>query len=156
MRLRGSMPSVPNSPHQNWCVDHRFRTRGTPTLSFARDGRGSAEGVLANHLGNVRVVTLGLLQLALHDAHLADVLDEALRTRVAADHALEPRGERQLAPRASGGAAELDVDERPRAVDRAPLAHGRRARRARVGERLDRVEATELRGRAPLVGVDRA
>ena len=104
---------------------------------------GAAERVLPNHLGNVRVLTLDLLQLGLHHAHLVDVLDQPLRAGVAADHPLPALAERQLAPRAALRAGELHVDERARAVDRAPLADGLRARRARVGERGDGVEAAE-------------
>src|SRR5215813_15112502 len=96
-----------------------------PTRSLVRDGGGvdPAERVLPNHLGNVRVLTLDLLELRLHHAHLVDVLDEPLGARVAADHALPAFGQRQLAPRATLGARQLDVAERARAVDRAPLAH---------------------------------
>src|SRR5262245_17651051 len=129
------MPSAVNRPTQNWWVDQRFRTRGTPMRSLDRDGAGSAERVLPNPLGNVRVVTLDVLQLGLHLPHLVDVLDQSLWARVAADHALPARRQRQLAPLPSGRARELDVDERARAVDRAPLADGFGRRRARVGER---------------------
>src|SRR5262245_34822727 len=124
------MPSSPNSATQNWWVDQRFRTRGMPTRSLLRDddlglSRGDeAEGVLANHLGNVRVATLDLLELGFHNAQLGHVLHQALGARVAADDALVAGGERQLAPRPPGRAGQLHVDERPRAVDRAPLAHG--------------------------------
>src|SRR5687768_16837389 len=83
---------------------------------------GPAERVLPNHFGNVRVLTLDLLELRLHHPHLVDVLDEPLRAGVTADHALPALGQRQLAPRPALGARELDIDERPRAVDRAPLA----------------------------------
>src|SRR5262245_64509890 len=100
-----------------------------PTRSLFRDGPGAdpAERVLPNHLGNVRVLTLDLLELRLDHAHLVDVLDEPLRARVAADDPLPARCQRQLAPLAALGARQLDVDERPRAVDRAPLAHRRGA-----------------------------
>src|SRR5689334_23361280 len=97
-----------------------------PTRSLLRDGGGAdpAERVLANHLGNVRVLTLDLLELRLDHPHLVDVLDEALRARVAADHALVALGQLQLAPRAALAARQRHVDERARAVDRAPLADG--------------------------------
>src|ERR671918_1228700 len=97
-----------------------------PTRSLLRDGGGAdpAERVLANHFGNVRVLTLDLLELRLHHPHLVDVLDEALGTRVAADHALPALGQRHLAPGPALGAGQLDVDERAGAVDRAPLADG--------------------------------
>src|SRR5262245_51876296 len=96
-----------------------------PILRSARDGGGAggAERVLPNHLGNVRILTLDLLELGLHLAQLVGVLDQTLRARVAADDALPARCERQLAPRAAAGIRELHVDERARAVDRAPLAH---------------------------------
>src|SRR5215470_6859523 len=99
------MPSAVKKPCQNWCVDQRFRTRGMPIRSSARRdgfGAGAAEGVLANHLGNVRVLTLDLLELRLHRPHLVRVLDESLRTGVSADHALPAGGQRDLAPRATG------------------------------------------------------
>src|SRR5437016_5480656 len=147
------MPSAPNSPHQNWCVDHMFRTRGTPTLSSARDGRGSAEGVLANHLGNVRVVTLDLLELPFHDAHLVHVFHEPLGAGVAADHALPALGDGHLRPWTTLGPGKLHVDERARAVDGAPLADGLGTRGARVGQGGDRVEPAEARGAAALAPV---
>src|SRR5262245_15864713 len=158
MTLRGSTPSEVRNPIQNWWVFQRFRTRGMPTRSLVRDGGGvdPAERVLANHLGNVRVLTLDLLELRLHHAHLVDVLDETLRTRVAADHTLPARRQRQLAPLAALRARQLDVDERPRAVDRAPLADGRGARGAVVGQRGNRVEAPEVRRLAALLPVGRA
>src|SRR3989441_169240 len=126
-----------------------------PIRSLFRSGGGvdPAERVLPNHLGNVRVLTLDLLELRLHHAHLVDVLDEPLGARVAADHPLPARRQRQLAPLAALGARQLDVDERPRAVDRAPLADGLGAGRAVVGERGDRVEAAEVRGLAALLPV---
>src|SRR4029450_11170577 len=129
-----------------------------PTRSLFRAGGGGdpAERVLANHLGHVRVLTLDLLELRLHHAHLVDVLHETLGTRVAADDALPAGGERELAPLAALGARQLDVDEGARAVDRAPLADGRRAGRAGVGQRGDRVEAPEVRRLAPLLPVRRA
>src|SRR5439155_5728108 len=131
-----------------------------PTRSLVRDGGGGdpAERVLANHLGNVRVLTLDLLELRLHHAHLVDVLHEPLRTRVAADDALPAGGERELAPLAALGVRQLDVDEGARAVDRAPLADGRRAGRAGVGQGRDGVEAAEARSlaaRAPIAGAER-
>src|SRR5262249_56931730 len=94
-----------------------------PIRSLFRDGPGAdpAERVLANHLGNVRVLTLDLLELRLHHAHLVDVLDEPLGTRVAADHALPARRQRQLAPLPPPGALQLRVCERPSSVDRSPL-----------------------------------
>src|SRR5438552_1666679 len=106
---------------------------------LARDGAGAdpAEGVLANHLRHVGIVTLDLLELRLDHAHLVDVLDETLGARVAADHALPTRRERQLAPRPALGAGQLHVDERARAVDRAPLADrlgGAAGRRCRTAE----------------------
>src|SRR5262245_40890993 len=122
-----------------------LRTRGMPTRSLARDGAGSAERVLPNQLGNVRVVTLDVLQPGFDLTHLVDVFDQSLGTGVAADHPLPARGERNLAPLAALGAGELNVDERAGAVDRAPLAHGRGARRARVGQGRDRGEAAEAR-----------
>src|SRR5215468_12464295 len=129
-----------------------------PIRSLFRAGPGAdpAERVLPNHLGHVRVLTLDLLELRLHHAHLVDVLDETLGARVAADHALPARRQRQLAPLAALGARQLDVDERPRAVDRTPLADGLRTRRAVVGQPGDRVEAAEVRGLAALLPVGRA
>src|SRR5437899_3863299 len=122
-------------------------------------GADPAERVLPNHLGNVRVLTLDLLELRLEHADLVDVLDEPLGTRVVADDALPAGRQRQLAPLAALGARELDVDERPRAVDRAPLADGRGAGRARVGQRRDGVEAPEVRRFAalpPVAGAERS
>src|SRR5262249_43067519 len=148
IRLRGSTPSAPNSPTQNWWVDQTFRTRGMPTRSLDRDGAGATERVFPNHVGHVRVVTLDVLQPGFHLTHLVDVLDESLGTGVAADHALPTGGQGHLAPRAAGRPGQLDVDERASAVDRAPLADGLRARRARVGECLDRIEAAEARAGA--------
>src|SRR5206468_3443135 len=138
-----------------------FRTRGMPIRSLFRGDDGGAdpaERVLPNHLGNVRVLTLDLLELRLHHAHLVDVLDEPLGTRVVADDSLPAGRQRQLAPLAALGARQLDVDERPRAVDRAPLADGLGAGGAGVGQRGDRVEAAEVRGLAallPLAGAER-
>src|SRR5688572_12243029 len=109
---------------------------------------GPAERVLANHFGNVRVLTLDLLELRLDHAHLVDVLDEALRARVAADHALVAFRQGQLAPRAALATRKLDVDERPRAVDGAPLADRLRAGRAGVLQPGDGGEAQERRGLA--------
>src|SRR5437867_85740 len=157
--LRGSTPSAVNRPIQNWWVDQRLRTRGTPMRRLARDGAGAdpAERVLANHLGNVRVLTLDLLELRLHHAHLVDVLDEPLGARVAADHALPALGQRHLAPRAPLGAGQLDVDERARAVDRAPLADGLGGRGGGVGQGCDRVEAAAARRLAllpPVAGAE--
>src|SRR5262252_8724888 len=116
-----------------------------PTRSLDRDGAGSAERVLPNQLGNVRVVTFDVLQLRFDLTHLVGVLDEALRTRVAADDTLPAGQQRQLAPCPSGRAGQLDVDERARAVDRAPLADGLSTGRARVGERGDGGETPESR-----------
>src|SRR5206468_12774553 len=112
-----------------------------PSRSLLRDGGGAdpAERVLPNHLGNVRVVTLDLLELRLHDPHLVDVLDEALRARVAADHALPTLGQRQLAPPPSRAAGPPPADERARAVDRAPLTDRLSGRRAPVGHPRDRL-----------------
>src|SRR4029450_2967924 len=131
-----------------------------PTRSLFRAGGGGdpAERVLANHLGHVRVLTLDLLELRLHHAHLVDVLHEPLGTRVAADDALPAGGERELAPLAALGARQLDVDEGARAVDRAPLADGLGTGRAGVGQGRDGVEAAEARGlaaRAPIAGAER-
>src|SRR2546422_11180443 len=131
-----------------------------PTRSLLRDGGGAdpAERVLANHFGNVRVLTLDLLELRLHHAHLVDVLDESLGTRVAADDPLPARGQGHLAPLAALGAGKLDIDERPRAVDRAPLADGPGAGRGRVGQRRDGVEAADvgrLTARAPVARAER-
>src|SRR5437899_10226917 len=131
-----------------------------PIRSLLRDDGGAdpAERVLANHLGNVRVLTLDLLQLRLHHAHLVDVLDEPLRTGVVADDALPAGRQGHLAPLAALRARELDVDERPRAVDRAPLADGLDAGRARVSQRRDGVEAPEARrlaALAPVAGAER-
>src|SRR5262245_26167926 len=156
------MPSAPKKPTQNWWVDQRLRTRGIPTRRSARDdagvdfGAGAAERVLPNHLGNVRVVTLDLLELRLDDAQLVGVLDEPLGARVAADHALPAGQERQLAPGSAGRARDLDIDERARAVDRAPLADGRGAGRRLVDERLDGIEAAKPGGRAGPAPVGRA
>src|SRR5262249_56031798 len=111
-----------------------LRTRGMPTRSLDRDGAGSAERVLPNQLGNVRVVTLDVLQPGFHLAHLVDVLDQSLGTGVAADHALPAWDERDLAPLATFGPRKLHVDERAGAVARAPLAAGLGARRARLGQ----------------------
>src|SRR5438093_330196 len=144
-RLRGSTPSAPNRPTQNWCVDQTFRARGMPTRSLDRDGAGAAERVLPNQLGNVRVVTLDVLQPGFDLAHLVHVLDQSLGARVATDHPLPARGERDLAPLAARCAGQLHVDERAGAVDRAPLADGIGTRRARVAERRNRSEAAEAR-----------
>src|SRR5215475_9422285 len=131
-----------------------------PIRRLARDGpgldSGAAERVRPNHLGNVRVLTLDLLELRLHLAQLVDVLDQALGTGVAADHALPALGQRQLAPRPTRRAGELDVDERARAVDRAPLAHRLRRGGAVVDEGLHRLEAAEARDAAALAPVHRA
>src|SRR5260370_18897557 len=112
-RCRGSTPSSVKRPTQNWWVDQRFRTRGIPIRSLARDGRlsgpGAAERVLPNHLGNVRVVTLGLLELRLHLAQLVHVLDQPLRAGVAADHPLPPRCHGQPPPRPALPSARLPV-----------------------------------------------
>src|SRR5205823_14165825 len=115
-------------------------TTTTYTLSL-HDALPISERVLANHLGNVRVLTLDLLELCLHHAHLVDVLDEPLGARIAADDPLPAGRQRQLAPFAALRARQLHVDEGPRAVDRAPLADRLRGRRAGVGQRGDRVEA---------------
>src|SRR4051812_8254176 len=121
-----------------------------PIRSLFRDGPGAdpAECVLPNHFGNVRVLTLDLLELCLDHPHLVHVLDEALGTRVAADHALVTFRQWELAPRAALAARKLDVDERPRTVDRAPLADGLGAGRAGVLQPGDRGEAEERRGLA--------
>src|SRR5213594_3044033 len=125
---------------------------------FRGDGGGGdpAERILPNHLGNVRVLTPDLLELRLHYAPLVAVLHESLGTRVAADDPLPARGQGHLAPLAALGAGKLDVDERPRAVDRAPLADGPGAGRGRVGQRRDGVEAAEVGGRTALAPVARA
>src|SRR5262249_56177727 len=99
-----------------------FRTRGMPTRSLDRDGAGSAERVLPNQLGNVRVVTLDVLQPGFDLTHLVHVFDESFRAGVAADHPLPALGERDLAPLAARRAGQLHVDERAGAIDRAPLA----------------------------------
>src|SRR5919109_1750361 len=91
-------------------------------LARDRAGADPAEGVLANHLRHVGIVTLDLLELRLDHTHLVDVLDETFRARVAADHAFPSLRERQLAPWPAPGARQLHVDERARAVDRAPFA----------------------------------
>src|ERR1051326_1333691 len=144
---RASTPSAPKKPTQNWWVDQRLRTRGMPIRSLLRDGgsggAGAAERVLPNHLGNVRVVTLGLLELGLHLAQLVHVLDQTLGAGVAADHSLPARRERQLAPRPALGPRQLHVDEGARAVDGAPLADGVGRGGAGVGQGRDVVEAAE-------------
>src|SRR5205807_4601370 len=128
-----------------------------PTRSLSRDGgAGAAEAVLANHLGNVRVLTLDLLEPGLHDTHLVDILDEALGTRVATDDTLVALRQRQLAPRAALAARELHVDERASAVDRAPLADRLGAGGRRILQPGDRGEAPERRGGAVLAPVGRA
>src|SRR5262245_14107683 len=129
-----------------------------PTRSLVRDGGGGdpAERVLANHLGHVRVLTFDLLELGLHHPELVGVLDESFGARVAADDALPAGRQRQLAPLATPGPGQLDVDERTRAVDRAPLADGRRAGRTGVSQRRDRVEAAEVRPLTALSPVARA
>src|SRR2546430_15037237 len=129
-----------------------------PIRSLFRDGGGAdpAEPVLPNHFGNVRVLTLDLLELGLHHPHLVDVLDEALGTRVAADDALVALRQLQLAPRAALAAGERHVDEGAGAVDRTPLADRLGAGRGRVGEAGDGGEAAEARGRAGLAPVGRA
>src|SRR5499426_2813615 len=131
-----------------------------PTRSLVRDDGGGdpAERVLANHLGNVRVLTLDLLELGLHHPELVGVLDESFGARVAADDPFPAGRQRQLAPLPTLGPGQLDVDERAGAVDRAPLADGRRAGRAGIGQRRDRVEAAEVRRRtalAPVAGAER-
>src|SRR5262245_34577083 len=107
-----------------------------PIRSLLRDGAGAdpPERVLPNHFGNVRVLTLDLLELRLDDPQLVHVLDEALGAGVTADHAFPAGGQWQLAPRPALGAGQLDVDEGARAVDRAPLADGLGRCRARVGQ----------------------
>src|SRR6185503_18426364 len=119
-----------------------------PTRSLLRDGAVAdpAERVLPNHFGNVRVLTLDLLELRLDHPHLVDVLDEALGTRVAADHALVTFCQLQLTPRAALAARQRDVDERAGAVDRAPLADGLGAGGRGVRQPRDGGEAAE-RGR---------
>src|SRR5262245_41199474 len=123
-----------------------------PIRRLARDDpgldSGAAERVRPNHLGKVRVLTLDLLELRLHLTQLVDVLHQPRGTGVAADHALPPLGQRELAPRAAGRAGKLDVDERPRAVDGAPLADRLRGGGAGVNEGGDGVEAAEACGPA--------
>src|SRR5438128_6801689 len=139
-----------------------LRTRGMPTRSLLRAGDDSgfgpapAERVLPNHVGNVRILTLDLLELRLHHAHLVGVFHQPLGAGIAADDALPPGGQRHLAPGPPLRPGELDVDEGARAVDRAPLADGLGLGRARVGQRLAGVEAAELARRPALPERSRA
>src|SRR5687768_16976807 len=118
--------------------------RGIPTRSFDRSLR-APEGIFANRVGKVGKRTLYILQLAPDDAQLVNVLDEPFRAGVAADHARPPFGKRYAAPRAARAARQPCVDERALAADGAPVADGLLARRARVGQRFDRPEASETR-----------
>src|SRR5262249_3266445 len=143
-----SIPTAARKPTQNWCVDQTLSMRGMPTRSFDRSLR-PAEGVSADRFSNVGKGTLHILQLALDDAQLVDVLDQPLRARVAADDARPPFADRHLAPRSPARARQPDVDERPLARDRAPVADRLLVGRAGVGERIDRLEAAEA-ARLPL------
>src|SRR3990172_1837806 len=138
----GSMPRAVRKPHQKWCVDQTLRTRGIPTRRLDRD-LGSAVGVLANHLGNVRVATLDLLQLGLDHAHLVGVLDKTLGARVAADDPLPPLRQRHLAPGSSLAVRETDIDKGALAVARTPVANRVLVGGAGVCQQLDGVEAAE-------------
>src|SRR5262249_33840977 len=113
-------------------------------LSFDRYP-GVTEGVLADQFRNIGMSTSDLLQLLLHHAHLAGVLQESLGAGVAADDALAAGGERDLAPRPPGRARQRYVDEGAAATHRAPAADGVLAGGARVFQRLDRVETPEAR-----------
>src|SRR5262245_26383442 len=98
-----------------------LRTLGIPTLSFDRYS-GVAEAVRPDHLRNIGISTLHFLHLGLHDPHLVGVLEQPLRARVAADHALAALRERHLAPRPAFRAGQHDVYERAAAGNGAPAA----------------------------------
>src|SRR3989337_2366241 len=106
----GSMPRAVRKPHQKWCVDQTLRTRGIPTRRLDRD-LGAAVGVLANHLGNVRVATLDLLQLGLDAAHLVDLLGETFGAGVAADDPLPAFRDGHLAPGPPSAVGQTDIDK---------------------------------------------
>src|SRR5262249_5884272 len=99
------MPSASKKPTQNWCVDQRLSTRGMPMRSRSRGVAAGlrdgcvAEGCRANHFSSVWVGMLHGLEILLHHEHLVHVLEQSLRARVAADHALPAGGNRNLAPR---------------------------------------------------------
>src|SRR5882672_1757878 len=123
------MPSAPKKPIQNWCVDHRLRTRGMPTRSSARgfdsgsgEDFGAAEGGFANHFRSIWVCIPGALHIFLYDPHFVGVFQQSLRTGVAADDALPAGAERNLAPRAALAIRQTHVDERALAAHGAPGA----------------------------------
>src|SRR5258708_37701760 len=99
---RGSKPSAPRRPSQNWWVDQILRTRGIPTRKLDRDF-GGAESFVPNHFSHVGISMPALLDLCLHHPQFAGILDEALGARVAADDTLEPLPHRYLAPRPALG-----------------------------------------------------
>src|SRR5439155_17033607 len=81
--------------------------------SLLRDGGGAdpAERVLPNHLGNVRVVTLDLLELRLHDPHLVCRLLLEKKKKAPADQFIASPVEHRLPPQPSRGSRLLNVDE---------------------------------------------
>src|SRR5439155_17736179 len=87
-------------------------------------GPAPAERVLPNHVGNVRILTLDLLELRFHHAHLVGVFHQPLGAGVAADDALPPRRQRHLAPGPPLRPGELDYYEVEGAVDWEILADG--------------------------------
>src|SRR5262245_9208736 len=137
-----STPSAVKNPTQNWCVDQIFRTRGIPTRSSER-GFASTEGLAANQFSHVGMRTLILLQSRFHGLHLVDILDQPLRTGVAADDTLPALFKRNLAPWATGRARQLHVDEGALAVATAPAANRMVVGRAAIRERFDEVESAE-------------
>src|SRR5665213_1970173 len=125
-----------------------FRTFGMPTRTPERSLGGSgvsAESFLPNHVCNVGKRILGFLDSSLDHFHFIQIFDEALGARVVDDDPLPTEGDGNLAPLAALAAGQRHVDEAALAVDRAPVAHGVLRGGGVVGQRVNHIEAAELR-----------
>src|SRR5580692_10738704 len=117
----GAIPRDVRKLTQNWCVDQMLRTRGIPTRSCARV-LGAAEGGGTNHFRHVWISTFALIDPSFHDPHFVDVLQQPLRTGIAADDAFPAFRDRNFAPRPSRRPGQLHVDEGALAVAAAPMS----------------------------------
>src|SRR4051812_27667948 len=98
-----------------------LRTFGIPTRKLDRDF-GGAESLVPNHFSHVWINMPALLDLCLHHAQFAGVLDQALWAGIAADHPLKTLADRHLAPWPAFAVGQGDVDECAFAGDTAPAA----------------------------------
>src|ERR1700722_9749719 len=120
------MPISRRNATQNWWVLHMFRTLGIPTRTAERSLGGdgiAAESFLPNHVCNVGIRILGLLDSGLDYFHFVQIFHEALGAGVVDDHALPAKGNGHLAPLASLAARQRHINKAALAIHRAPVAN---------------------------------